>query len=559
MARLSGKKGGWALVVAVVLMCLVGCGGNSGGSGSNSGSSSRGGSGGTGISNTVTSPSDMQVGDLMAVDFGSSTSESLDFSGVASGAKFILAIGSYNNSGSGTSMQLSTDISNVTARQFSAYVEPEVEGAGSEGDGYASQEVFDAWLRASEDALPYSENSYSAAIYKNSVVKSASIKAVSLGQTETFRVLSSLSSTSSYVEVTGEVRCSKDNVAFYVDTSVSDDILSDADISVLCNEFDGVAATEQSLFGSMSDVDGDGKLHVLMTKQINKLGALGGGIITGYFYAGDLYERSSSNQVSNHREVIYTMVPDPDGVWGTDISNEFAMSNLLPAVLPHELQHAISYNQHVFVNAGLPEENWLNEGLSHLAEDVLGYGMENPSRYSLYLSSPSTYGLVTLGSPNLMERGASFLFLRFLYEQSDSSSAFLTAMLNTSLQGVDNLENAFNGQSESFDEFSEFMSRWTVALIMTNMGISSDSRYVYRDRTQNGTTGNWEGVCLICDADDNRGTALDGVHLNQYMGFHNSSIDAAAAKFYNITSIPDEIQMDGTDGGGNFGILVRYE
>ena len=132
-------------------------------------------------------------------------------------------------------------------------------------------------------------------------------------------------------------------------------------------------------------------------------------------------------------------------------------------------------------------------------------------------------------------------------------------MLNTSLQGVSNVENAFSGQSESFNEFSEFMSRWTVALMMTNMGISSDSRYVYVGRTQNSSTGNWEGVCLICDAEDNRGTTLDGVHLNEYFGFHNSSIDAAAAKFYDITLVPDDVQFEGADGGGNFAILVRYE
>ena len=80
------------------------------------------------------------------------------------------------------------------------------------------------------------------------------------------------------------------------------------------------------------------------------------------------------------------------------------------------------------MSGGLPEENWLNEGMSHFMEDWAGYGVENPSRYAMYLASPSTYGVVTQSSPNLMERGASYLFLRFLYEQASDGTAFIRSL-----------------------------------------------------------------------------------------------------------------------------------
>lgn len=531
---------------------VAGCGGSEGvDSGLSAGT---GNSGGTGITNTFDSPAEMGVGDIMPIEFGDSAQVTVDFEGVESGTRFILAVGSYSETGLGTSIQMAADL---------ALPEPGPLTKGMqimdapEDDAYGPAEILSAWLRASESELAEFEiPADEASLAINS--KAMSLKAASLGSTETFRVLSSLMSTTSYVEVAAKVRCVGEEVVFYIDTSVSDSELSDADVQELCHDFDDMAAEEQDLLGDASDVDGDGKVHVLMTSQINKLGALGGGIITGYFYAADLYARSSSNPVSNHREIIYTMVPDPSGHYGVTISHEFAMDNLLPAVMPHELQHAISYNQHVLVNGGPPEDSWLNEGMSHLIEDLMGYNVENPSRYAMYLASPSTYGLVTQGSPNLMERGAAYLFLRFLYEQAEDGDAFLRALEDTSIRGAQNIEEAFNGPAD-FNEFSEFVSRWVAALAMTDRGISQDRRYTYEPRVLNGSTGNWEGVCLDCEAQDGRGTVLNGVNLNTYLGYHVANIDGGTAKFFEISTIPNEIRFDGSSGDDNFAMLIRTQ
>ncbi len=518
--------------------------------------------GGTGITNLFESASDMGVGDIMAIEFEDGNEVSIDFSGVDSTAQFILAVGSHSEA-SGTQMQLSAadmslpEPSAMTAGMIDGDF-AEVEQAAIEGEEYGAAEILHAWLRASESVLHLEEVSSQSA--SASMAKSIGFKAAALGATETFRVLSSLSSTSSYAEVEARVRCVGDEVVFYVDTDVegTDSDLATADMNDLCEDFDRIAGEEQVLLGASSDKDADGKVHVLMTPQINRLGALGGGIITGYFYAGDLYDRSGSNQVSNEREIIYTLVPDPDGDHGTAISQDFAMDNLLPAVLPHELQHAISYNQHVFVSGGSPEENWLNEGMSHLMEDVMGHGVENPSRYAMFLSSPSSYGLVTQSSPNLMERGASYLFLRYLYEQADDGAAFLRALEATELNGVSNLETAFAG-SESFDEFSEFVSRWIVTLAMSDRGLTRDERYVYQDRTRDASTGNWKGVIIDGEADDGRGTELTGVNLNNYYGYHTANIDSGTAKFFEMTTMPNELTIEGTSGSGNFGMLIRTQ
>lgn len=503
---------------------------------------------GVDFTNEYDSPEELGVGDIMYVNFGSSTRTTLDFSQVDSDAKFILVVGSANEGGTGTNLQLTGDISAIVEKDLSLmYVEENLD--------YTADEILSAWLRSAEYELAANEpvpDSY----YIQT--KAMDIKAVAVGDVEEFRVLSSLSSTTIYTTISASARCVGSNVIVYVDTQTSSNDLDDGDISYLCGIYDGIARDEQNLLGDISDVNGDGKVAVLMSPQINRLGSLGGGIITGYFWAGDLYERTSSNPTSNYQEIVYTMIPDPSGTYGVAISKSFAMDNLLTAIFPHELQHAISYNQHVFENGGPPEQNWLNEGMSHLMEDLYGYGQENPSRYAMYLSSTSSAGLVVSGQPGLLERGAAYLFLRYLYEQSSSGDVFLRDLEDTARTGVDNIEAAFNGPS-GFSEFHELMARWTVALALTDSGISQDSRYTYRNRVMNSVTGHWEGAILRGDADDGRGTVLDGVTMTSYSSGQSSQIVASAAQFYDIQSVPDTMLIQGSSGGGNFGVLIRQE
>ena len=551
------KQGRIAGLLAGLMLVAVGCGGASGAD-SDIASDDGDNSGGTTVSALSQSPAELGVGDLMIFDMNAAGVD-VSFAGVAAGSKFILAAGSGNSTGASSSIQLASAsiAAEIADIPFKGMAADEVENAVIDEDAvYGPNEMMSAWLRASEEGLGDIETPAIPAA-SGKFMASAS-KAMGLGGSEVFRVLASLSNVQNTVDVTGTVKCVGSQVVFYLDNSVGPDKISDAEIEDLCMTFDAEASDEMALLGSASDVDGDGKLHVLMTKQINKLGALGGGVITGYFYAGDLYERSESNPASNHREIIYTLVPDEAGEYGIQILNAFAMNNLLPAVLPHELQHAISYNQHVLVSGGQPEDNWLNEGISHLMEDVMGHNQENPSRYALYIASPSTYGIVTQSSPNLMERGGSYLFLRFLYEQAADGSAFLRNLVQSEQRGVENLEAAFAGPQD-MDEFPEFMRRWVAALAMTDRGISSDPRFTYLPRVQNASTGSWQGVCLSCAAEDGRGTILTGVNLNTYHGYHTVSLDGATAKFYSLSTLPNTMNLKGASDGTSFGVLVRTE
>lgn len=530
-------------LAAVIL--LAGCGG-SGSTSYDLGSSA----GGTGLTSSFDSPAEMGVGDIMPIEFPGDGEVVVDFTGVDTSSRFTLVVGNAKEGGAGTNIQLSTDMMVPMDDNMKALtsVDPMDE------DEMSADEIISVWMRALEYDFAFNEVPPEEAV---GLGKALATRAdVTVGSIRDFRMLNSLSSSTSYVTVQGEAACIGNNIIVYVDTRVTDE-LSQSEVDELCGDFDLDIGEEEGIYGSLSDVDSNDKLIVFLSMQVNLLGSLGGGIITGYFYAGDLYPSGGSNPVSNNGEIIYTMVPDPTGRWGVPVTGQFALENLIPAVLVHEAQHAISYNQHVFVNGGSPEEPWLNEALSHFTEDIMGYGRENPSRIAMYLDNTATTGLVTSATPDLLERGASYLFIRFLYEQHLDPDSFLRAIQDTSFTGVENLENAY--QDGDMQGFSQFMARWAIALAVTDKGITSDPRYIYQPRTKDPITGNWQGVCLECEAEDGRGTVLDGVQMAPYYGFHTVTLESSALKFFEIQTVPNQIVLEGSGDSGDFAVLIRSE
>lgn len=551
----STKKLLITLVVGAGLIFTYACGSDSSrGSGSAGGGS--GSTDGVTITNEVADPASMSAGDIIMLQFSSSDPAELDFSGVASTSKYYLAVGSLSYNYSSSTVSVSSSESAIRSRDVSEDILEEDWNSWTVQDAF-NQRLMDVGMMMALDPDAEIAGSSEGVGVKASV----SPKAV-VGDTEEFRVLNSLSSMSSYRTVTGRIRCVEDNVVVYVDTEVEStnpgDLDSD-DINMLCEDFNDQVTLEREWFGMESDVDGDGKVHALATPQVNRLGSMGGGIITGFFLSSDLYTRTVSNSISNEREIVYTLVPDSAGVYGTTLPESFTVDNLLTAVLPHELQHAISYNMHVFEGEGSPESNWLNEGMSHLTEDLVGFGQENYSRADIFLDSPSSYMLVSSGSPGLGERGGAYLFMRFLYEQHPNPTEFLWGLFHNDASGVANLEAAYDGSSAGFDQFGEFFMRWMTAVTMTNRGLSADTRYVYDPRTWNSSTDRWQGICLVCDADDGRGTTMNGPSMQTYTGAHTFSVYASSARYYNISSPPDEINFT-TSSSGTFGaVLIRRE
>jgi hypothetical protein len=141
----------------------------------------------------------------------------------------------------------------------------------------------------------------------------------------------------------------------------------------------------------------------------------------------------------------------------------------LPPTFVHELQHLISYGEHVLRFGGGPEEPWLNEGLSHLAEEYgarffeerypAPSGRTSPSQIfpdsaGAYITPNLLYSyraLLTTGVYSVMgcapgtfcslaERGGGWLFLRWIVDQRGES--VLQGLVRSPRVGRSNLEFA---------------------------------------------------------------------------------------------------------------------
>jgi hypothetical protein len=218
-------------------------------------------------------------------------------------------------------------------------------------------------------------------------------------------------------------------------------------------------------FGSESDIDGDGQVTILLTPTVNALNAGASptdGIIIGFFFSLDVVPAVSPG-TSNAREMFYGFVPDPSGRFGPPIPRDFAIPTL-DEVFAHELQHMISFNQHVLVRGSQPEQLWLNEGMSHLAEDLNGFDDGNVARASLYLADPASNGLA-LVFDTLAARGAAFLFLRWLGDQLGPD--VFARLEQTNLIGIGNVEAA------TAVGFPNLFSDWFAALFLDDSGLGS--------------------------------------------------------------------------------------
>jgi hypothetical protein len=528
-------------IIFAALLVLASCGGGGGSSGSNYRTPGD-------DFDDFASPAELEVGDVMKISFESGNQADLSFDSVVDNAQFILAVGVIDEMKISHSIQVTdSGLPDVVRDTSSSYSEKSIL---PDDLLMAPTDVLNATLREAEtDMSVMTPSPYASAS------KAYGGKATE-GDDKAFNVFTNIRNVAEYTTISTRAECVTSSLEVYVDVRVTADMLSDEDVDQLCNEYNDVITDEINLFGELSDVDDNDRLQVVMTPAINELGGAYGGIIIGYFYAGDLYNPGGSNPASNDGETIYILVPDPDGDYGPSISKEFAMSSLLLSVFPHEVQHAISYNQHVFERGGAPEEIWLNEGLSHLAEDLFGYNTENPSRYAIYLRSPSTASLVTPYAVGLAERGASYLFLRYLYDIVADPSALVANLVSSDKTGIENVEYSVK-VSDYERPFEILVARWMATLASSGEDWGIDPRYRYLDRTRHAKTNNWMGVTLQGSSNNVRGTMLSGIATTDYAGASLIDVIGTTARFFALNALPDTLTIQGGEGDGTFGVLIR--
>ncbi|PYO62319.1 MAG: hypothetical protein DMD28_06090 [Gemmatimonadetes bacterium] len=314
---------------------------------------------------------------------------------------------------------------------------------------------------------------------------------ITVGDRGRFKVLNTLTGLS-LDTITAVARKVGQHIAIFIDTAAPQPGLSAFDLDTLRSVFDSVLyPTDTAAFGRESDIDGNGVVIVLLTNTVNKMvGNPCATYVAGFFFGGDvdpLYRR-----LFNNAEIFYAIVPDPLATLSC-AHTVAQVKQLVPTTFAHEFQHMISYVQHVLVRGKEAEELWLNEGLSHYAEERGGraflpdtvafcrYVRSDISNAVGYWGDLASHPLVdTSGIGGLAERGAGWLFVRYLADQYPQGAglagqdAFTRKLDNTSLTGATNVAAQTN------DLFGTVVSRWALAQWVSDLpGFAAPAALTY--------------------------------------------------------------------------------
>jgi hypothetical protein len=291
-----------------------------------------------------------------------------------------------------------------------------------------------------------------------------------------------------FVTVTATASYVGSKSAIYLDNTVPGGGLDSAEIATVGALFDQeLYAIDTTAFGRESDVDGNGVVAVLLTDAVNALSPdcqQTGSVIVGYFFGLDLLIGEPN---SNEGEVFYGYVPDPSK---PVCAAKGQVLDLIPPTFIHEFQHMISYNRHVLLGGGEAEETWLNEALSHFAEELGGrqvtpgsctatnclnqFASGNLLNAYDYLVSPESSFLVEPGSSSgtFEERGANWLFVRWVTERSLTDS-LLGTNLTRAMLGADAGGLTFTGGANVAAAAQQFQAGVTLATLLGQWHLSN--------------------------------------------------------------------------------------
>lgn len=287
---------------------------------------------------------------------------------------------------------------------------------------------------------------------------------------------------------------------------------SDAEYLAIGTQFDSVYAMDTGAFGTPSDIDGNGKIILFFTRAVNELSPPNSqSVVGGFFYARDLFPKQDSPALgagsgcptSNVAEMFYLMVPDSAGVVNGNVRPKSYVSHLSVSTTAHEFQHLINAARRLYVNMATAdfEVVWLNEGLSHIAEELLFYQQSlgltprldldstkfrgtanqpnvnaynydqasNFGRFRTYLTRPSTSSPYA-PDDSLWTRGATWSFLRYAADHRGTGDGDTWyRLVNSTTTGLGTLRSVFG------TDLTSLFRDWAISHVTDDVpGVASE-------------------------------------------------------------------------------------
>lgn len=243
----------------------------------------------------------------------------------------------------------------------------------------------EARLRAQERELLVRAKPGVRSAARNLVVPEAPAAATvpNQGDTISYRVpkLGTSNLCTNYTDVRAVVEKVSQHALIVQDVSAPAGGFTQSDFDAIASEFDNLTfPTDTLYFGNATDRNNDGHITILYTGQVNEITPSGSHSFTaGFFWGGDLVLQSEYQAANitcpqtNEQEIFYMLVPDPNGtINGNQRSVDVVRQNTR-GTIAHELQHMINQGRRLLNPAvDSTETPWLNEALSHLAEELVG-------------------------------------------------------------------------------------------------------------------------------------------------------------------------------------------
>lgn len=310
-----------------------------------------------------------------------------------------------------------------------------------------------------------------------------------------------------YKEVTAQVKRVGRRVVIAQDVASPANGFTAADFTAIAAEFDDlIYPTDTLYFGRETDRNNDGHITILYTPEVNRASPAGAvGFVAGFFWGGDLVKKSEYATLgrecpqTNEQEIFYMLVPDPLGTINGNVRQVSLVRQNTRGTISHEFQHMINQGKRLFNPAvEASETGWLDEGLSHFAEEVVGralhgygdfqslsyddvnptpsesddynaYFRQNLGRLRNWMERPDTSSPTSnLARSQLAPRGAAWMFLRYAADHygGNNLKAFLRSVVAGPGSGLPNLLQHANGA-----QFDDLLSGWLVSQFTDGVNI----------------------------------------------------------------------------------------
>ena len=309
-----------------------------------------------------------------------------------------------------------------------------------------------------------------------------------------------------YKEVRAVVKKTTAHATIVQDVSSPTNGFSATDFTEIGNEFESLLyPATRAYFGNETDRNADGRVTILYTPEVNKATPSGSpGFVAGFFWPGDLVKKSEYQAIgdqcpqTNEQEIFYMLVPDPAGTINSNERSVAVVKQNTRGTIAHEFQHMINQGIRLLNPAvDSAETTWLNEALSHMAEEVVGrtkhgfsdferlsfsdvnppgpqddynaFFRQNLARYRSWMQRPDTSSPTSQAvGRQLAPRGAAWMFLRYAtdFHSNNNMKAFLKSVVAGPDIGLRNLLQHANGA-----QFDDLLSGWLISQFTDGLNI----------------------------------------------------------------------------------------